>query len=407
MLVYVETGKEISLKVDPQDLKYIYPERLMGQGCGIDMQLTPFKLERYFARYEFNVKYLLCSSDCESLSIGDLLAFEPEAEEGLKRHWLGYTESSGAPSLRQEISRIYTGIQPEQVLVHSGAEEAIFLFMHAVLQPGDHVIVHWPCYQSLFEIARSIGCEVTFWEARLQNRWALDLDELKRSLRPNTRAVIVNTPHNPTGYLMPQADYRALNALAQERGIILFSDEVYRELEYDPADRLPSACDLNPSAVSLGVMSKTYGLAGLRIGWVATHNDDGLMPAWLRSRITPPSAAAPPVNTCPNWPCGTATRSPGGICRSSRTTCPCWMRSSPSHADRFEWVRPKAGPIAFPRLIGEEVEQFCHQLVTSSGVLLLPGTMYDHPGNHFRLGFARKNMPQALEQLEQFLGSIA
>ena len=111
------------------------------------MQLTPFKLERYFARYEFNVKYLLCSSDCESLSVGDLLALEPEAEQGLKRHWLGYTESSGAPSLRQEISRIYTGIQPEQVLVHSGAEEAIFLLMHAVMQPGDHIIVHWPCYQ--------------------------------------------------------------------------------------------------------------------------------------------------------------------------------------------------------------------------------------------------------------------
>src|SRR5450756_1574854 len=109
------------------------------------MQLTPFKLERYFARYEFTAKYLLCSSDCESLSVGDLLAFEPGADEGLKRHWLGYTESSGAPSLRQEISRIYIGIQPEQVLVHSGAEEAIFLFMHAVLQSGDHVIVHWPC----------------------------------------------------------------------------------------------------------------------------------------------------------------------------------------------------------------------------------------------------------------------
>ncbi|MCX6038616.1 MAG: aminotransferase class I/II-fold pyridoxal phosphate-dependent enzyme [Chloroflexi bacterium] len=366
------------------------------------MQLTPFKLERYFARYEFNVKYLLCSSDCESLSVGDLLAFEPEADEGLKRHWLGYTESSGAPSLRQEISRIYTGIQPEQVLVHSGAEEAIFLFMHAMLQPGDHIIVHWPCYQSLFEIARSIGCEVTFWEARLQNEWALDLDELKRSLRPNTRAVIVNTPHNPTGTLMPQTDYRALNELVQERDLLLFSDEVYRELEYDPADRLPSACELNQSAVSLGVMSKTYGLAGLRIGWIATHN----APVYARM-----AALKDYTTICSSAPSEylseLALRHRGQI--SGRNLQIIHDNLSlldgffSARADRFEWVRPKAGPIAFPRLIGEDVEQFCHQLVTNSGVLLLPGTMYDHPGNHFRLGFARKNMPQALAQLEQFL----
>ncbi len=124
------------------------------------MQLPDFKLERFFARYEFSVRYLLCASDCESLSVADLLAFEPEAEQGLKRLWLGYTESLGAPSLREEISRMYAGIRPDQVLVHSGAVEAIFVCMHAVLQPGDHVIVHWPCYQSLVEIARSIGCEV-------------------------------------------------------------------------------------------------------------------------------------------------------------------------------------------------------------------------------------------------------
>jgi aspartate/methionine/tyrosine aminotransferase len=366
------------------------------------MQLTPFKLERYFARYEFNAKYLLCSSDCESLSVGDLLAFEPEAEEGLKSHWLGYSESTGAPSLRQEISRIYTNIQPEQVLVHSGAEEAIFLFMHAVLQPGDHIIVHWPCYQSLFEVARSIGCEVTFWEARLQNEWALDLDELKRGLRSNTRAVIINTPHNPTGTLMAQADYRTLNELAQERGLLLFSDEVYRELEYNPADRLPSACELNPSAVSLGVMSKTYGLAGLRIGWIATHNASVYARMAALKDYTTICSSAPS-----EYLSELALRHRGQIAGRNlqiiRDNLSLLDVFFAARGDRFEWVRPKAGPIAFPRLIGEDVEQFCHELVTSSGVLLLPGTMYDHPGNHFRLGFARKNMPQALAQLEQFL----
>ena len=366
------------------------------------MEFTPFKLERYFARYEFNVKYLLCSSDCESLSIADLLAFEPQAEEGLKKCWLGYTESCGAPSLREEISRLYTGIQPGQVLVHSGAEEAIFLFMHSVLHPGDHIVVHWPCYQSLYEIARSIGCEVTFWEARIENRWALDLGELKNSLRPNTRAVIINSPHNPTGAQMGQADFRELNTLTRERGIMFFSDEVYRGLEYNPADRLPPACELNLQAVSLGVMSKTYGLAGLRIGWIATQNESVMARMAAMKDYTTICSSAPS-----EYLSELALRHRDQIADRNLQIIAGNLRLLDeffaARADRFEWVRPQAGPISFPRLLSGEISPFCHELVTRAGVLLLPGEVYDHPGNHFRLGFARRNMPQALSQLEQFL----
>ena len=372
------------------------------------MRLPPFKLERYFAKYEFSARYLLCSSDCESLLVGDLLALEPGADESLKRHWLGYTESTGAPSLRKEIANIYDSITPGQVLVHSGAQEAIFLFMHAALQPGDHVIVHWPCYQSLFEVARGIGCEVSFWEARAENGWALDLDELKRMLRPNTRAVIVNTPHNPTGTLMPRPDFLALNALcaehslSQERSLLLFSDEVYRELEYDPADRLPSACDLNPLAVSLGVMSKSYGLAGLRIGWIATRNAD------IYNRMAALKDYTTICNSAPSeFLAELALRHRAALAARNLQIIQSNLARLDDffsrRADRFAWVRPKAGPIAFPRLLKGDVETFCDELVHESGVLLLPGSMYDHPGNHFRVGFARKNMPSALAQLEQFL----
>jgi aspartate/methionine/tyrosine aminotransferase len=247
---------------------------------------------------------------------------------------------------------------------------------------------------------------VSFWEARLENKWALDLDELKRNLRANTRAIIVNTPHNPTGYLMPQADFQALNALAREHGILLFSDEVYRELEYDPADRLPSACDINPGAVSLGVMSKAYGLAGLRIGWVASHNAAVLARmAALKDYTTICSSA--PSEYLAELALHQRDRITGRNLQIIHDNLSLLETFFNERADHFEWVRPKAGPIAFPRLAGEDVERFCHKLVTSSGVLLLPGTMYDHPGNHFRLGFARKNMPQAMVKLEQFLDARA
>lgn len=370
------------------------------------MNPAPFLLERYFAKYEFTARYLLCSSDCESLTIADLLALEPGAEAALKNHWLGYTESPGAPSLRREIAKIYETLAPEHILVHAGAQEAITLFMQAAIQPGDHVIVHWPCYQSLFEIAKSIGAQISFWEARAENDWALDFDELEGLIRPDTRLIVINTPHNPTGWLMSRAEQTRLELACRERNILLFSDEVYRELEHDPQDRLPAACDLNPNFVSLGVMSKTYGLAGLRIGWVATRN------AETYRKMTALKDYATICNSAPSEFLAElalrhrhklAERNLGIIRHNLALLDDFFAR----HSSRFSWVRPKAGPIAFPKLLAGNVETFCDELVHESGVLLLPGTMYDHPGSHFRLGFARQNMPEALARLEQFLSSNA
>jgi aspartate/methionine/tyrosine aminotransferase len=366
------------------------------------MNLPPFKLERYFAQYEFSAPYLLCSSDCESLSVAGLLALELGAKDRFLQHWLGYTESPGSPTLRQEISKIYTAIRPEQVLVHSGAEEAILLFMQAALAPGDHVVVHWPCYQSLFEIPRSLGCEVSRWQAREEIGWALDLDELQALLRPDTRVVVINTPHNPTGYLMSGPDFAALNRLAEERGFILFCDEVYRESEHDPAVRLPAACDLNETAVSLGVMSKTYGLAGLRIGWVATRN------AAIYQRM---AALKDYTTICSSAPseflAELALRHRAKIAWRNveriRYNLNLLDEFFANHTDRFVWARPQAGPIAFPRLLGEPIEPFCKRLVEATGVLLLPGTVYDDEGNHFRLGFGRKNFPEGLARLATYL----
>ena len=366
------------------------------------MQLPAFKLERYFAQYEFNVKYVLCASDCESFSIQDLLAFEPDAADRFHQHWLGYTESQGSPALQREISNLYDTIAPEQVLVHTGAEEAIFLFMHATLDAADHIIVHWPCYQSLFEVARSIGCQVTLWKAREENGWALDPDELQQHFQPNTKAVIINTPHNPTGYLMPSDGFQKIARICRDKGIILFSDEVYRESEYRREDRLPAACDLGAHTVSLGVMSKTYGLAGLRIGWIATQNAEvyGRMAA-LKDYTTICNSA--PSEFLAELALRHREKLVGrnmGIITSNLVLLDQFLAR---HPDLFAWQRPQAGSIGFPRLLGKDINEFCKDLVEKAGVLLLPGTLYDDPGNHFRIGFGRKNFPDALALLEKFL----
>jgi aspartate/methionine/tyrosine aminotransferase len=372
------------------------------------MKLPPFKLERYFAKYEFTSEFLLCSSDCEAMSIADLLALDADpagAAEKFQRVWLGYTESQGSPALRKEVCKLYETIQPQEILVHTGAQEAIFLFMHAVLQSGDHVIVHTPCYQSLAEVAKSIGCDVSPWLAREENNWALDLDELRHLVRTNTKAIILNTPHNPTGWLMPRDDYDSLHRFAQERDLLLFSDEVYRESEYDPATRLPAACDYGEHAISLGVTSKTYGLAGLRIGWVATknrtiHNDMASLKDYTTICNSAPSEFLAEVAMRNRQKL--AERNLGIIKQNLSVVDELFSR----HSSLFTWVRPKAGSMAFPRLLKGNVEDFCDGLVKNAGVLLLPGSVYDGSEDHFRLGLGRKNLPQAVERLEEYLSSF-
>jgi len=369
------------------------------------MNLPPFKLERFFARYEFNTKYLLCSSDCESMSVADLLALDADpagTARQFQQTWLGYTESQGSPSLRAEICKLYETLQPEEILVHTGAQEAIFLFMFAAFKEYDHVIVHSPAYQSLSEVARAAGCDVSPWRAREENDWSLDLNELRHLMRTNTRAIIVNTPHNPTGYLMSRADYEALHQFAESNKLLLFSDEVYRESEYDSAARLPAGCDLGDYAISLGVTSKTYGLAGLRIGWIATKNKN------IYEKMASLKDYTTICNSAPGeFLAEVAMRNRHkliernlGIIRQNLAVID---ELFARRADLFSWVRPRAGSMGFPRYLGGNVESFCDGLVKNAGVLLLPGSVYDDSHNHFRLGLGRKNLPEAVEKLDAYL----
>ena len=367
------------------------------------MNMDIFRLERFFARYEFQVSHLLCASDCESVSIRDLLALEPEAKEKYLDQRLGYTESPGDPGLRQEISGLYQRVSPDEVLVHTGAEEAIYNFCQSMLGPGDEVVVHRPCYQSLFEVGRALGCRIISWQADETSGWRLDLDFLKDRISNKTKAVIVNLPHNPTGYLMDRGEYEELAGLADRHGFYLFSDEVYKGLEFDPADALPSACDLTDRALSLGVMSKTYGLAGLRIGWVATRNREVL------DRMASFKDYTTICNPAPSeLLAALALRHRKGIVSRNLEI----IRRNMALLDRFfqdygqvvAWQRPRAGSVAFPSLRQGEAGEYCRNLVERSGVLLAPGEMFG-PGRekNFRIGFGRANLEECLNRWEEHL----
>jgi aspartate/methionine/tyrosine aminotransferase len=367
------------------------------------VQVRPFAIERFYERWEFRTELMLSSSDCESLSVDALLALEPDATERLRNLRLGYTEVAGSPELRAAIAGRYERAQPEDVLTLAAAEEGIFVTYHALLGPGDHAVVEAPCYGSALALAHSTGAAVSTWRRRHEDGWAYDLQSLERLLRADTKLIYVNSPHNPTGSQMPRAGFERLVEIARERSIVLFSDEVYRGLEHDPADRLPAACDVYERAISLGAVSKAYGLPGLRIGWLVSREHA------LLERITELKLYTTICSSAPSeLLVALALRHGDRLVQRSRqlvlANLPLVDGFLARRRDLFEWVRPTAGPIGFPRVAGGfDVQRWCEETAERADVLLLPGSVYEEP-RHVRFGFGRENLPRALERLDAHLG---
>jgi aspartate/methionine/tyrosine aminotransferase len=367
------------------------------------MRLHEFALERYFARWEFRAELLMCASDIEGWSLAELL--DGADENGLRR-WrelrLGYTESAGDPALRAEIASLYEHLEADDILVFSGAEEAIFALHNVLLGAGDHAVVVRPAYQSLAEVARAAGAEVARVDLHEDAGWRLDVDEARAALRPNTRLILTNEPHNPTGGLSDRATFDRLAELAVESGAHLIVDEVYRFLEFDAAERLPAAADATPRGVSIGVMSKSFGLAGLRIGWVATRDRD------LLTRLAAFKDYTTICNSAPSEVLALiALRARDRVLARNRRIVAANVALLDGFFERwrgvFEWARPRGGSVGFPRLLSDRpIDSVAAELVESTGVLILPGTLFGDTTNHFRIGFGRTNMPEALARFEDF-----
>ncbi len=178
------------------------------------MQIRPFAIERFYERWEFRAELMLSSSDCESRTVEELLELEPEVRERLLGMRLGYTEVPGSEELRAAVAGGYERAAAEDVLTLAAAEEGIFLVYHALVEPGDHVVVEAPCYGSAIEVARSTGARVSLWQRRHEDGWAHDLDELERLLEADTRAIYINSPHNPTGTQMTGETFERVVELA-------------------------------------------------------------------------------------------------------------------------------------------------------------------------------------------------
>ncbi len=367
------------------------------------MPVRPFALERFFARYEFTTRYVLCSSDPETLPLRELLALEPGCDERFAELRLGYTETRGSPDLRRHIAATYDRIDGENVLVHAGPQEAIFAFASVAFERGDHAIVQFPAYQSQYSVAEGIGVETSRWNSDLSREGSPDVELLEPMVRPATRAIVLTTPNNPTGYAFDRAQIERVVDIARRHGLWLFGDEVYRGTERE-AERVPCVADLYERGISLGGLSKGYGLAGLRIGWIATRDRA------LYERLAAFKDYLTICNSAPSEFLAEIALLHGetllervrGICARNLDRLDEFFAR---HRSFFAWIRPRAGTTAFPRYLGGSSEAFCDRLGREAGVLLLPSTAFECGDEHIRIGYGRMNLPEGLTALEQFIAT--
>jgi aspartate/methionine/tyrosine aminotransferase len=367
------------------------------------MKIASFDLERYFAKYEFSSQYLLSPSDCEPLSMSELLGL---ADAETARLWetlkLGYTEYSGHPLLREMIAEMYTGIEAKDTLVVV-PEEGIFLLMHSLLKAGDHVICTFPGYQSLYEVAKSIGCNVSTWKPNEEQGWHFDVEKLEEMMQANTRLVVVNFPHNPTGYLPPKGDFEVVVNLVKERGVYLLSDEMYRFLEIDKGVTLPAACEMYERSFSLSGLSKTFGLPGLRIGWLTSKEKKLLERVNELKDYTTICSSAPSEILAIIALQGKSEiirKQYDRVCRNVKTLDGFFEE----YKDCFRWNRPMGGSICFPRmLVVEDTSVFCEDLLRATGILVLPSKQFQYGNQHIRVGFGREDLPQVIGLFAEYL----
>jgi aspartate/methionine/tyrosine aminotransferase len=373
------------------------------------VNIKPFFTERFFAAHEFAAPYILCASECESLTVDELLQLAGAYWATLGELHLGYTETQGAPALREIIAEMYAEAGADQVIGLGAPEEGIFVTMHALLERDDEVVVLSPCYDSLLNVAEYLGCRVARWFlAEVEEPphgpggWRLDLDALKRLVSLRTKLIIVNLPHNPTGYLSTDEEWRAIVRIAEHAGAWLFSDEMYRGLEYDPAARLAPGCDLYERAITLGGLSKAYGLPGLRTGWLALQ-DTGLRDRILGWKDYTTICSSAPSELLAQVALGVGDlliqRNRGIILDNLATAQPFFERWQ----GVFRWNRPRAGSVALAGLRTGSAREFCNRLVAEQGVILLPSTGLGFGDGHVRFGFGRTGFADGLEQLDHYL----
>ena len=373
------------------------------------MTLLPdFRLETHFSKWEFKAKHHLTASDAQSISLPELLAMATDDDRNaFESMWLGYTETFGDPYLRSVIADTFAGQSAETILCFAGASEGIYAANQVLLDKDSHAIIVTPNYQSHETLPLSI-CETSAVALRPDEGWALDIDEVAAAIRPNTKLVTINFPHNPTGAILSLERYMALIALCRKHGIYILHDEIFNGLGTSDTKHLPFIADVYERGLSLGVMSKSYGLPGLRIGWIACQ-DKGVLSAMERMKHY--------LSICNSGPSEKLSiialkNKDRLIARNNAIidhNLPLWAAFFAKHNSLFSCPKPDGSCMGYAKYHGADgIDAFADRLIHEAGVLILPSAIYRSslgatPENYFRFGYGRTGLEEGLAAFDDYL----
>ena len=392
------------------------------------VKIAPFAVEAWMDNHETTAKYNIAETCCASISINDLLALSENPSQSRTNldflsQKLLYGEIRGHTPLRQNLASLYSarsaGLTPEGILITIGAIQANFLVIYSFISAGDHVICQYPTYEQLYQIPKSLGAEVTLWRMDPTNKWKLDIEVLKSSIKPTTRLLILNNPNNPTGQIITKPQLEEIIEMCREHDLMLHVDEVYRPIFHGIA---PHDDDFPPSAVNMGYdkvivtgsFSKAYSLAGLRVGWVASKSTQFIEEiAGMRhytnisvSVLDQMVAAEAVSERCVHALLGRNIQ----LAKKNIEIVQNWIDE---HNWACSWVRPVAGTTGLVKFhkMGKVVDdvKFCEVLQEKTGVFFCPasecfGGGEDFKG-HVRMGFVCETeiLKEGLNKLRGFM----
>lgn len=366
------------------------------------MKINEFKLERYFAKHEFTARYLLSSSDCDGFAVNDILSHASEAEMALWNNLkLGYTESEGHSLLREAIGKHYQNINNNNIIVASPGE-LHFMAMNILLNAGDHVITVLPAYQSLYEVVRAIGCEISYWKPDPEN-WQFNPDDLESLIKKNTKLIIINFPHNPTGSYLTLSELKKVVEIARGNNIPVYSDEMYHKLTTGKMEELPPISNIYEKGISIWGTSKSFGMAGLRTGWIVSQ-DKKLIKDLLSFKDYLSICNSAPSEILALMAINHFDTFISHNIEKIKQNIQVFTDFVKHHSNLFHFIPPMAGSTAFVKLnINESALEFSNKLVEQTGIMTVPAEMFGYNEKYIRIGFGRENFKEVLQKLDLYL----
>lgn len=371
------------------------------------MIIRDFLLEKYFAKYEFTADYMFSCSDCDGYSMEYIIN---QADDYELRLWnelrLGYTEVQGSPFLRQAISKYYKGSSIDDIVVASPGELS-FMTMNILTEGVErpHAVVVSPSYQSLYQVLESLNCDISFWEAEeREQQWKFDIDKLRSLVRPETRLIVINFPHNPTGAYLNLAELQEVIDIARSCNAYIYSDEMYRDLIIGETEALPPIYELYDKGISLWGMAKSFGLAGARIGWLVAKDKDFIdkvltFKHYLSMCNSAPSEILSAIVL--NHPEAFLQPNIEKIRKNISLFSEAVEQKRLSWVEKF--IHPLAGSVAFVKIKTDvDAAVFSERLVKEKNILTVPSELFEFKNNYLRIGFGRENFAEVLKMMEFF-----